>query len=72
MVTVSDLCLTCGILSFNIYLLWFFGSQTVTNDSCLIHIIFDQNDGQVVDSPIIIVIIKSFFKDIPNGRMGGS
>ena len=50
-----------------------FGSQTITNDSCLICIIFDQNDGWEVGSPIIIVsIIESFFKDIPNGRMGWS
>ena len=60
------------VCCFYIDLSWFFGLQTTTNDSCLIHIIFDQNDGWVVDSPIVIVIIKSFFKDIPNGRMGWS
>ena len=35
------------------------------------HIIFDQNDGWVVGLPITM-IIKSFFKDIPNGRLGWS
>ena len=73
MVTVSNLCLTCVILS-NIYLLWFFwfadNYQWLMPN--LYHIIFDQNDGWVVGSPTIIVIIKSFFKDIPNGRMGWS
>ena len=48
------------------------GSQTTSNESCLIHIAFDQNDGWEVGSPIISVIIKSLFKDIPNGRMGWS
>ena len=48
------------------------GSQTTSNESCLIRIAFDQNDGWEVGSPIISVIIKSLFKDIPNGRMGWS
>ena len=33
-----------------------FGSQTTTNDSCLIHIIFDWNDGPIVGSPFNFVI----------------
>ena len=36
-----------------------------------IYIIFNQNDGWVVGSPMTFMII-SFFKDIPNGRMGWS
>ena len=49
-----------------------FSSQTTFNDSYLVqfYIIFDQNDGRVVDSPLSNII--SFFKDIPNGRMGWS
>ena len=48
-VTVSDLCLTCVILSiFDFFFIMAFGSWTTTNDPCPIHIIFDQNDGQVV------------------------
>ena len=43
-VIVSDLCLTCVILSMLIYH-GSSGSWTITNDPCLIHIIFDQNDG---------------------------
>ena len=49
-----------------------FSLQTTINGSCLIHIIFDQNDGPIVGSPFNFVIIKSFFKDILNGRMGWS
>ena len=51
---------------------WGFGLQTIFNDSHLVqlYIIFNQNDGQVVNSPSSNII--SFFKDIPNGRMGWS
>ena len=33
-----------------------FGSQTTTNDSCLICIAFNQNDGPIVGSPSNFVI----------------
>ena len=50
----------------------FFSSRTTFNDSYLVQfcIIFDQNAGRVTDSPLNNII--SFFKDIPNGRMGWS
>ena len=60
----------CYIVYIDLFIMAF-DLQTTTNDSCPIHTIFDQNDGQVVGSPLIL-IIKSFFKDIPNGRMGWS
>ena len=49
-VTVSDLCLTYVILFIDLSIMAF-GLQTTTNDPCLIHIIFDQNDGPIVGSP---------------------
>ena len=73
MATDSDLCLTCAIIV-SILIYHGFGLWTITNDPCPIHIIFDQNDGRVVGSPSIFVslLLKAFFKDIPNGRMGWS
>ena len=72
LVTVSGLCLTYVILFILFYVLGPFSSQTTFNDSCLVQfcIIFDQNDRRVTDSPLSNII--SFFKDIPNGRMGWS
>ena len=73
MVTVSDLCLTYVIFFILIYALGPFSLQITLNDSYLVqlYIIFNQNDGRVVNSPFLSNII-SFFKDIPNGRMGWS
>ena len=56
MVTVSDLCLTY-VMSFNINLcVGGFGLQTIFNDSYLVqlYIIFNQSDGRVVNSPLIL------------------
>ena len=51
---------------------WDFGLQTIFNDLYLVqfYIIFNQNDGRVANSPLSNII--SFFKDIPNGKMGWS
>ena len=72
MVIVSILCLTHVILFILIYVLGPFSSRTTFNDSYLVQfcIIFDQNARRVTDSPLSNII--SFFKDIPNGRMGWS
>ena len=71
MVTVSDLCL-CYIIYIDLFIRAF-GSQTTFNDPCPVqfYMIFDQNNGRVVNSPLSFVLL-AFFKDIPNGRMGWS
>ena len=58
MVIVSNLCLTHVILFILIYVLGPFSSQTTFNDSYLVqfYIIFDQNDGRVVNSPLSNII----------------
>ena len=43
----------CYIIYIDLFIMAF-GLWTTTNDSCLIHIIFDQNDEQVVGSPFIL------------------
>ena len=49
------------------------GSQTTTNDSCLIHIVFDWNDGPIVGSPFnfVIKLSKAFSRIFPMGGWGG-
>ena len=55
-----------------VHILGLFSSRPTFNDPCLVQfcIIFDQNARRVTDSPLSNII--SFFKDIPNGRMGWS
>ena len=71
MVMVSDLCLICVILLLYWFIYYGLGSRTTTNDSCLIHTIFDQNDGQIVGSPLMLWLLKAFSKIFPMGGWGG-
>ena len=50
-----------------------FGLWTTTNDSCLIHIIFDWNNGPIVGSPFnfVILLLKAFSRIFPMGGWGG-
>ena len=56
-----------------IFIYYGFGSWTITNDSCLIHTILNQNDGQVVGSPfnfisLLLLLLKAFSRIF---QMGG-
>ena len=70
MVTVGDLCL-CYIIYINLFIRAF-GSQTTFNDPCPVqfYMIFDQNNGRVVNSPLSFVLL-AFSRIFPMGGRGG-
>ena len=70
MVTVSDLCL-CYIIYIDLFIRAF-GLQTTFNDPCPVqfYMIFDQNNGRVVNSPLSFVLL-AFSRIFPMGGWGG-